>query len=259
MKDLMVAGWKKKYNFMSWALSCLQLIKYYGSVDLVTDSIGAAILVQKLKLPYTNVSLKLEELKSVDSRLWALGKIVTYKLQDQPFLHVDGDVYIWERFSKELERSEVVVQNMEVEYPFYKDLMEQIDRHFYFTPPSIVNYGQFNNNYNAYNAGIIGGGDLEFFRLFTGEALKFIFQNSNSLSKIDVGLFNPVYEQLLLYCLSKEQQKNVYKYSETVDGDALNKEFQDADNFHNAEQRGKLIHLFGYCKTKSTDMYRVSQ
>lgn len=39
---------------MSWALSCLQLKQSYDKVELVTDSEGAELLINKLHLPYTS-------------------------------------------------------------------------------------------------------------------------------------------------------------------------------------------------------------
>ena len=48
------AGWyAPEYHLVSWALSCLQLTKYYPDVTLYADSISADMLIDKLKLPYS--------------------------------------------------------------------------------------------------------------------------------------------------------------------------------------------------------------
>ena len=96
-------GWlDDKYHYMSWALSSYQLRKYYDEVELVTDAAGKELLIDILNLPYTNVVVKLDEINDYDRDLWALGKVYTYSLQQSPFLHVDGDIFIWKPFEKKL-------------------------------------------------------------------------------------------------------------------------------------------------------------
>ena len=94
-------GWlSSKCNYLSWILSSNQLSKYYDEVELFTDKIGYSILIENLKLPYTKVHVILEELNEYDGKLWALAKIKAYGVMSVPFLHVDGDVYIFEEFDK---------------------------------------------------------------------------------------------------------------------------------------------------------------
>src|SRR5215213_9355428 len=82
----MNGGWlDRKYNYFSWALSCLQLRKYYSEVELVTDNLGKFILIDCMQLPYTKVVVRLNEIDHYDSSLWALGKIFAYSLQTTPF------------------------------------------------------------------------------------------------------------------------------------------------------------------------------
>lgn len=86
-------GWlHPEYNLMSWALSCLSLRSHYDEVALYTDSVGKQLLIDKLKLPYTEVNVVFDDFKCLPQH-WALSKIKTYSLQTGPFLHVDGDVY----------------------------------------------------------------------------------------------------------------------------------------------------------------------
>src|SRR5689334_17471879 len=95
-------GWPHRLvNYYSWAFSCLQLCKFYKEVELVTDDWGKELLVNKLGLPYTKVSLALNEIDGFDQGLWVLGKICAYRCQEEPFLHIDHDVFLW----KELDRN----------------------------------------------------------------------------------------------------------------------------------------------------------
>ena len=93
-------GWLNPiYHYASWILSCNQLRKYYDDVILITDRAGYDVLINKLHLPYTDVIVCLDELLSkYNSNLWALAKIKAYSILDEPFIHVDGDVFVWDRF-----------------------------------------------------------------------------------------------------------------------------------------------------------------
>ena len=82
-----------EYNLMSWALSCMSLREQFGEVTLYTDSEGAKMLVDKLKLPYTEVVVNYDGFDCLTCH-WALAKVRTYSLQTEPFLHIDGDIYL---------------------------------------------------------------------------------------------------------------------------------------------------------------------
>ena len=85
------SGWAfRESHYMSWALSCLQLKQFYDEIELVTDSEGADLLINKLHLPYTSCLTILDKLKNENPAIWALGKIAAYEVQQEPFIHVDG-------------------------------------------------------------------------------------------------------------------------------------------------------------------------
>lgn len=49
-------GWlSSKYHYLGWILSVNQLKKFYTQVELVTDSYGYDILIEKMNLPYSKV------------------------------------------------------------------------------------------------------------------------------------------------------------------------------------------------------------
>ena len=84
---------------MSWALSCLQLKHFYDEIELVTDSEGADLLINKLHLPYTSCLTILDKLKNENPAIWALGKIAAYEVQREPFIHVEWRHLYLETFS----------------------------------------------------------------------------------------------------------------------------------------------------------------
>ena len=128
------AGWlSPEYHWMAWALSVLQLKKFYPAVELVTDELGKYILIDLLQLPYTSVRTDLETaLRPYPHDLWAMAKIYAYSIQEAPFLHVDGDVFIWKLFDDHLLEADLVAQNLEVVFSIYQDTFKayhrQLDR-----------------------------------------------------------------------------------------------------------------------------------
>ena len=123
---------------MSWALSCLQLRKYYKEVTLYADSTAANMLIDTLALPYTNVVCDLDKLNNYNTQLWALPKLHAYANQESPFLYVDGDVFIWERFDEKLLCGSLIAQNEEAATDYYERILESLESELSYFPPEIV-------------------------------------------------------------------------------------------------------------------------
>ena len=56
---------------MGWALSCLQLRKFYPRISLYTNTPAAQLLIETLSLPCTNVHLLYDLLTLAHPQLWA--------------------------------------------------------------------------------------------------------------------------------------------------------------------------------------------
>lgn len=109
-------GWlSPQYNLMSWALSCLLLKENYKEVVLYTDLEGYKVFSEYLQLPYTDIIVEYDNLVCKKSH-WAYAKLLTYSLQDKPFIHVEGDVYLPKRLRTEIESGELIAQNRENRY-----------------------------------------------------------------------------------------------------------------------------------------------
>ncbi|WP_276855556.1 DUF6734 family protein [Bacteroides fluxus] len=130
------SGWAfRETHYMSWALSCLQLKQFYDEIELITDSEGADLLINKLHLPYTSYLTTLDKLNDENPAIWTLGKIAAYEMQQEPFIHVDGDIYIWKPFPKRIENAGIVAQNIEKNYTFGINLLGEMRNmdFFFFT------------------------------------------------------------------------------------------------------------------------------
>src|SRR5579863_3532555 len=84
-----------RHHLLAWGLSLRLAQRQFPETMLVTDSEGKALLVDRLGLDFTHVSTELDHLRDADQGWWALGKLVAYSLQDQPFVHLDTDVFLW--------------------------------------------------------------------------------------------------------------------------------------------------------------------
>jgi hypothetical protein len=246
-------GWlRPESHLLSWAYSCLQLRKVYGEVELVTDKRGKALLVEAMQLPYTRVDTSLEDIRHCDPDLWAMGKLHVFKLQKRPFLHVDGDVFIWERFPQRIEDASLVAQNEECNFSFYKQVLSQLIELDCYIPPSVRENYEAGGDINAYNAGIIGGHQLSFFKDYVHEAILFVERNKGKLQLLPAGQLNAFYEQHLYYCLAKQQGLTVEYYTHTKDKTVVNRQFKGLHEFNGAPETGSYIHLFGEDAKKNT-------
>ncbi len=202
-------GWlAPEYNLMSWALSCLQLKKHYPDVILYCDKTSKNILIDVLKLPYSETVCNLDDLNSYHSDLWALSKIYAYSQQEKPFLHIDGDVFIWKKFDNNLLISKLIAQN-EDEISSFKATMQSLESKFYYFPNEILKIRENNNPVRTFNAGIFGGTDIAFFKEYTAKSFEFVNKNLEYFEKIKLSDFNVIFEQYLFYCIAKHKDQKV--------------------------------------------------
>lgn len=240
-------GWSEsQYHWMSWAFSCLQLKKYYDNVELITNDLGKEILVNKFKLPYTEVSTVLESdlFNHLPPQLWAVSKIFSYGIQKDPFIHVDGDVYIFDTFSEQVVNKPLIAQNLEINLSSYYPILKIIRDNFEFLPPCLLREQEdYPETVVACNAGILGGQDVAFFEQFSSQAFDFLEKNKNYLHKaIHNRYFNTIIEQYLFACLCRESGKHVScLFNPISEGD----DFRVFVDIFNTPATSKYIHLLG--------------
>lgn len=233
-----------KYHWMSWALSCLTFKELYGEIELVTDKKGKHILIDKLKLPYTSVRVELDVLNHYPNQLWAIGKLYAYQLQDKPFVHVDGDVYCWDRLGKDIENAELIGQHLDIDESHYHHSLNHLKGIDFYMPRELEMDFSTNKRFDATNAGILGGNNLDFFQEFVERAFYFINQNLSKVSKINTGgSFAILYEQYLFSVMARNKGleiKHLLKENED--------EIIHLSDFMNRFYPKKFVHLLGESK-----------
>ncbi len=196
-------------HWMSWALSCISLKKFHSRVELYTNQRGKDLL-QSFDLPYEfKITHDNDFMSKLNPKLWAYSKIYTYSLQNEPFLHVDGDVYIWKAFNKYLLKENLIAQCLEYNWSIYKECIDD--------------YKFLNNNHmpdwmkvgletpSGYNAGILGGNNIDFIKRYSKYAIDFYLDNLkiwDEFRNLNRNL-NVLSEQYLFYCLSLSEKQNV--------------------------------------------------
>ena len=203
-----------KFLLMSWSLSCIQLKKFYPNVELVTDNFGKELLIDRLKLPYDVVHLNFEEFKTDFPTIWTVKKLYAYTLFNAPFLHVDGDVFIWKPFPPSLLENELVAQNQDLNLSFYSDSLSEIKANLKYIP----SYLNVNTEIIvAANAGIIGGNNYQFFHLLHNEVVRFLDENKIALAKVNARNLSTLLEQYFYNLLAHEADIKIsYLFSDLI-------------------------------------------
>jgi len=235
-------GWlSNKHHWISWILSANQLSKHHSQLELYTDSFGYDILIKNLKLPYTKVHVVLDELNSYHPNLWAISKIKTYELQNEPFLHVDGDVFVRDSLLKNNQKASLITQNLERTTDYYTQMWKNIKPNLNYIPQEF-NAG-INNEY-ACNMGIVGGNNISFFKEYAKKSFEFVDKNREAWESINCLNFNIFFEQVLFYRLSKNKKLEINYHFEKISDDNNYIGFGDFDNVPDKT----YLHLLGNYK-----------
>ncbi len=242
-EDRQMGGWlDKRYYYMSWVLSCLQFKKYYQHVELVTDSNGKQLLKDYLELPYDDVKVDLDSYNNFHPDLWAISKLHAYTIQTEPFLHVDSDVFIWDRL-REVENKPLIAQNEDIGFEFYYKVWKEIQKHFLYIPEYMNSDYNSKLQINSCNAGIFGGTDVAFIKEFACEALEFLNKNISNYSGVNLGSTVLIYEQYLFSSLARSKKKEVsYLF------DQMSSSYLEVSTFSTVPSKRKYVHLVGSAK-----------
>lgn len=253
-KEDIRAGWlTTKYHLMSWGLSILSFKKYYSSIELVTDEYGSELLIDKLNLPYSSVSQSQETFTSIYKPLWVLRKLYSYSLQNEPFIHVDSDAYLFSPFKSELLNSPLIAQNKEYDHLNYLTGFSEVLRYC----NNIPDYFKKDNNgrVSAVNAGIIGGNNYSFFKTLNTECSLFVENNIDKFHQLNIDYLNVIVEQFIFLKLAEHLgQKVTYQFIDEIGANGIYNSF----GFDLLPNKIDYIHLMNY-KHNHTSCEQMAQ
>ena len=186
-------GFAKFSDFLfTTALSIVCASKHFPEVQMISSS-WANDVFKQLKLPVTDYSNKLDEIKGISRFFWAYGKLIAYCEQKEPFVHLDNDVFLWQPLPLRILTARLCFQSKEPfnlpGYNYYK-LLKPCFKKATVKPKVIVNNPVRDF---AYNCGICGGNDLSLYEEWRKCSAEYIFAEENQ------DLFYKKYPQLLIH------------------------------------------------------------
>lgn len=258
-REYMGRSWREPIDhWLAWGLSLRLARNHYPETMLVTDLAGKALLVNRLGLSFTHVSTELERLRNADVGWWAMGKLVAYSLQDQPFVHLDTDVFLWKPLPPSVADAPVFAQCPEEhhavdEWCGVSDIENAFARHGLALPAEWDAQLPHESRYaRQENCGILGGTRPDFLRHYSNLVLDFLTSPANApawASLPEKSGFNPVIEQFTLSACLEFHRIGIRHLFPT---------FWDA---YNSDQAGRLgyTHLLGDAKRNPFVIDRLKQ
>lgn len=203
-------GWRWRepiHHHLAWGLSLRLAQAHYPDTVLITDSPGKALLVGKLGLSFRHVSTELDRLRDADPALWALGKLVAYSLQDQPFVHLDSDVFLWQPLPARITSAPVLAQHPERPDSWGPQVVEDAFARAGLTLPPEWQWTRSHpgHRFRQANCGILGGTNTGFIQCYARLALDLALNPAHSAAWAAIAdreRLNFTLEQFLLWaCL----------------------------------------------------------
>lgn len=186
-----------RFYLMTAGLSASTIAKHYSKFEFITDDAGAE-MAKACLFPYTDITSVGANFDS-DSSFWTHSKFIGY-LSDEPFLHFDNDLFLWEPLPERIHRAEVSALHTETfEWPAY-------ERRINMALAKIPNFPLLHETYFAnktpLNMAIFGGNNLKIIHSYANTVLDIVLNTLNGFKGIDEDLrktveyIMPVMEQL---------------------------------------------------------------
>jgi hypothetical protein len=191
------AGFTTLEDFLNaWTLSVNLAWMHFDEVELVTDNYGKTLLVNRLNLPFTSVIDVLDVVvpEHIKDLYWTFGKLWAYYLQEEPFIHIDYDVFLWKKLPEKILTAPMFGQNTESEIwnlEFYRQGYKTLCGYLKRKPSDwVVIYPHIQDHDIAVNTGVIGGNNIKFLKKYASAAIEMLTSHENKesfeiISRID--------------------------------------------------------------------------
>jgi len=198
------ARWASPLDHLaSWTLSVHLARKWFDHLVLYSDSEGARLLVDGLNLPFDEVHCLIDQVPASLGRWWALGKLYAYRAQQQAFVHLDSDVFLWKPLPGRIAQAQVFAQNTE-RFPlagsyYAPSVLVDLARNAGgWLPEELLWYTRAGGN-EACCCGILGGSRVEFICEYADRAIALVERNEFAWLSLPAHLEpNVVVEQYFL-------------------------------------------------------------
>jgi hypothetical protein len=192
----------------STALAVYAARRQFDEVIMVSTDWGID-LFKSIDLPVTGYSNALNPIKNISKYFWAYGKIIAYAEQNVPFVHIDNDFYLWGPLPSRILNAQLCFQSHEpFNLPGYR-YYQMLKTPWNDAPikPIVIKNNEITDY--AYNCGICGGHNLDFFEEWKKCSAEYIFakENQNIFFKKHANVLihqNLFHEQYFAACLTKK-------------------------------------------------------
>lgn len=261
--DHRAGAWGSETNhLLAWALSVREASRHYPDTALVTDDAGARLLVDGLGLEFGSVSLSLNGLRDCDPSWWSMGKLVAVAEQEEPFVHLDADVFLWRPLPAALTAAPVFAQNPE---PFAQASSWYDPSAF----EAVLAGGRLPAEWGWYRraavprgecCGIVGGTRLDFLHHWAAEGLATVREPANQagLALLDRPPLTITVEQYLLAACVEHHRGRAGSPYRDVDVAYLFESWAAAGNERRAAEVG-FTHLIADTKRDPANAARLDR
>lgn len=238
-----------KKNFYSYLLSALLIKKLGHTIELYCDEYSYEMYS---KIPYDKIHVVDFDSDGVSSKFWIWSKIKTQALINEPYIHIDGDVFLFrDIIGNKMENGnyKAVIQSLENKETIGEEFFNKlyVDS---ITPFKNINSRIKWDKYglNAYNCGVVGFYDMKIKNIYVKNAKNLLVEISNnpdfnkSRGKYE-GMFLIAEQSLLYYILEEKKVKPL----EIIPFSEIKKRSYNWNSY--ANEIG-YAHLLGYSKYK---------
>lgn len=197
-------------NFNNYLLSALLVKKHGHKIELYCDKKSYDIYSL---IPYDKINIINYNNDGISNNYWVWGKIKPQLLLNEPYIHIDGDVFLFNDVinNNDFNNSDLVVQSIENN----KTVGNGFNRFYIESKNPFINYDKYGVDWDrydkwAYNCGVIGFNNIEFKNKYcekVRDLLKTLSNDSNFIFNDSYSSVHILSEQTLLYYLVKENRK----------------------------------------------------
>jgi hypothetical protein len=244
-------------HMLAWGLSLQLARRHYPTTMLVTDTPGKELLTGQLGLKFSEVSTELDRLSDADSGWWALGKLVAYSIQNEPFVHLDTDVFLWRPLPTGLTSAPVFAQCPE-HHAFGQSACDPrqvaalFDRHRLSLPAEWEwALSQGGSHFPQESCGIVGGNRVDFLRYYAQTSIDVVTNLAHAAAWAELSdkdSFNMLIEQFwLAACVNYHR----WAPESPFRGVTIRHLFSSMDEAFNPQSSARVgfTHLLGDSKT----------
>lgn len=195
-------------NFNNYLLSALLVKKHGHNIELYCDEKSYNFYSL---IPYDKINVINYNDDNISNNYWVWGKIKPQLLINEPYVHIDGDVFLFKDVidKNKFNNSDLVIQSIENE----KTVGDGYNR-FYLEPDNpFVKYKEHRIDWDkyskiAYNCGVIGFNNIDFKNKYCNKVrdlLKSLTNDVNFSYNHTHGCVHILSEQSLLYYMAMEE------------------------------------------------------